>query len=140
MLDTACTLSWCSHVPPLCTVCCRGQDFEKAGSLRDKEMELKAQISKITNEAKESEQAEVESGDQTGPLVTEADIANIVAQWTGLLLLLLFYPWDLASCVFHALSFKGAPTLGFMVLVFCVAVAYASFAASSAAQSSHQVL
>ena len=46
-------------------------------------MELKAQISKITNQAKESEQAEVESGDQVGPLVTEADIANIVAQWTG---------------------------------------------------------
>ena len=46
-------------------------------------MELKAQISKITNQAKESEQAEVESGDQAGPLVTEADIANIVAQWTG---------------------------------------------------------
>ena len=46
-------------------------------------MELKAQISKITNEAKESEQAEVESGDNTGPMVTEADIANIVAQWTG---------------------------------------------------------
>ena len=64
---------------------CRGQDFEKAGSLRDKEMELKAQISKITNEAKESEQAEVESGDNTGPMVTEADIANIVAQWTGML-------------------------------------------------------
>lgn len=61
----------------------RGQDFEKAGSLRDKEMELKAQISKITSEAKESEQAEVESGDNTGPMVTEADIANIVAQWTG---------------------------------------------------------
>ncbi|DBB04352.1 hypothetical protein WJX77_001805 [Trebouxia sp. C0004] len=62
----------------------RGQDFEKAGSLRDKEMELKAQISKITNQAKESEQAEVESGDNTGPMVTEADIANIVAQWTGI--------------------------------------------------------
>ena len=46
-------------------------------------MELKAEISKITNQAKESEQAEVESGDQTGPMVTEADIANIVAQWTG---------------------------------------------------------
>ena len=46
-------------------------------------MELKAQISKITNQAKESEQAEVESGDNTGPMVTEADIANIVAQWTG---------------------------------------------------------
>ena len=71
-----------------CWVFCRGQDFEKAGSLRDKEMELKAQISKITNEAKESEQAEVESGDNTGPMVTEADIANIVAQWTGMHLML----------------------------------------------------
>ena len=46
-------------------------------------MELKAQISSITNKAKESEQAEVESGDNQGPTVTEADIANIVAQWTG---------------------------------------------------------
>lgn len=49
-------------------------------------MELKAQISSITNKAKESEQAEVESGDNQGPTVTEADIANIVAQWTGGLL------------------------------------------------------
>lgn len=73
----------------------RGQDFEKAGSLRDKEMELKAQISKITNQAKESEQAEVESGDQAGPLVTEADIANIVAQWTGVYsIAYCAYIWD----------------------------------------------
>lgn len=75
-------------------------------------MELKAQISKITNEAKESEQAEVESGDQTGPLVTEADIANIVAQWTGLhstfLLCLCNVAFCVESsifCVFHCVAF-----------------------------------
>ena len=36
----------------------RGQDFEKAGELRDKEMELKAKISAITGAAKEEEDAE----------------------------------------------------------------------------------
>ncbi|BDA42950.1 ATP-dependent Clp protease ATP-binding subunit ClpA homolog [Coccomyxa sp. Obi] len=63
----------------------RGQDFEKAGQLRDREMELKAQISAITGAAKEGEAAEAEaSAEGGGPLVTEADIANIVAQWTGI--------------------------------------------------------
>lgn len=37
----------------------RGQDFEKAGSLRDKEMELKTQISAIISGSKEQEKAEV---------------------------------------------------------------------------------
>jgi hypothetical protein len=61
------------------------QDFEKAGTLRDREMELKAQISAITGAAKEGEAAEAEaSAEGGGPLVTEADIANIVAQWTGI--------------------------------------------------------
>ncbi len=41
--------------------CCRTQDFEKAGSLRDREMELKAQISAITGAAKEESAAEVAS-------------------------------------------------------------------------------
>ena len=40
----------------------RGQDFEKAGSLRDREMELKAQISAITSGAKAESQAEAENG------------------------------------------------------------------------------
>ncbi|KAK9823819.1 hypothetical protein WJX72_005723 [[Myrmecia] bisecta] len=62
----------------------RGQDFEKAGSLRDREMELKAQIAAITAGAKEGEIAESESGEGSGPIVTEQDIANIVAQWTGI--------------------------------------------------------
>jgi hypothetical protein len=63
---------------------CRAQDFEKAGSLRDREMELKSQISAITSSAKDSQRAEMESGEGGGPMVTEQDIANIVAQWTGI--------------------------------------------------------
>lgn len=48
-------------------------------------MDLKAQISAITGAAKEGEAAEAEaSAEGGGPLVTEADIANIVAQWTGI--------------------------------------------------------
>ena len=63
----------------------RAQDFEKAGSLRDREMELKAQISAITAGAKDESKAEAEAaGTGGGPLVTEEDIANIVAQWTGI--------------------------------------------------------
>jgi len=62
----------------------RGQDFEKAGNLRDREMELKAKISAIVAGAKETSKAEAESVEGGGPTVTEADIANIVAQWTGI--------------------------------------------------------
>jgi ATP-dependent Clp protease ATP-binding subunit ClpC len=62
----------------------RAQDFEKAGQLRDREMELKAQINAITSSAKDSAKAEMESGEGGGPMVTEEDIANIVAQWTGI--------------------------------------------------------
>jgi len=60
----------------------RGQDFEKAGSLRDREMELKAQISAITSAKREEDKAETEAG--AGPVVTESDIASIVASWTGI--------------------------------------------------------
>lgn len=62
----------------------RGQDFEKAGQLRDREMELKAQIAAIQAGSKEGADAEKESGEGGGPVVTEQDIANIVAQWTGI--------------------------------------------------------
>ena len=62
----------------------RGQDFEKAGQLRDREMELKAKISAIVAGAKETSKAEAESAEGGGPLVTDQDIANIVAQWTGI--------------------------------------------------------
>ncbi|AQK43376.1 Double Clp-N motif-containing P-loop nucleoside triphosphate hydrolase superfamily protein [Zea mays] len=61
----------------------RGQDFEKAGELRDREMELKAQITAIIDKSKEMIKAETESGD-VGPLVTEADIQHIVSSWTGI--------------------------------------------------------
>eukprot|EP00475_Leptophrys_vorax_P031498 TRINITY_DN4770_c0_g1_i1.p1 TRINITY_DN4770_c0_g1~~TRINITY_DN4770_c0_g1_i1.p1 ORF type:complete len:750 (+),score=102.90 TRINITY_DN4770_c0_g1_i1:220-2250(+) len=62
----------------------RNQDFEKAGELRDQEMELKAQISAITEKAKEQNKAEVEAaGGAGGPVVTEADIQHIVSSWTG---------------------------------------------------------
>nr|AIM41269.1 chloroplast ATP-dependent Clp protease chaperone protein [Nicotiana benthamiana] len=61
----------------------RGQDFEKAGELRDREMDLKAQISALIDKNKEMSKAESEAGD-TGPLVTEADIQHIVSSWTGI--------------------------------------------------------
>lgn len=63
---------------------CSGQDFEKAGQLRDREMELKAKIQAITQGAKETGKAEEESSEAGGPMVDEQDIANIVAQWTGI--------------------------------------------------------
>jgi ATP-dependent Clp protease ATP-binding subunit ClpC len=61
----------------------RDQDFEKAGAIRDKEQELKMQISNIVEKSKEGMKAEAEAGD-TGPMVTEADIQKIVAAWTGI--------------------------------------------------------
>lgn len=62
----------------------RSQDFELAGSLRDREMELKSKILAITAGSKEGEEAEAESEDGGGPVVAEADIATIVGQWTGI--------------------------------------------------------
>jgi len=62
----------------------RGQDFEKAGQLRDREMELKAKIQAVLAGAKEQSKAEADSVEGGGPQVTEADIASIVAQWTGI--------------------------------------------------------
>ena len=52
----------------------REQDFEKAGKLRDRELELQNQIKKAN-----SKKPEV----TTLPIVTEEDIAHIVASWTG---------------------------------------------------------
>ncbi|CAA6663990.1 unnamed protein product [Spirodela intermedia] len=62
----------------------RGQDFEKAGELRDREMELKAQISALIDKGKEMSKAETEAGESAGPVVTEADIQHIVSSWTGI--------------------------------------------------------
>ncbi|MDJ1181634.1 ATP-dependent Clp protease ATP-binding subunit [Roseofilum casamattae] len=55
----------------------RSQDFDRAGELRDREMELKAQIRTIAAKAREDGNA----GDE--PVVGEEDIAHIVASWTG---------------------------------------------------------
>ena len=77
----------------------RNQEFTKAGQLRDKELELKQQIRDITQgsraQPETASKAEATDG-QAGadaatptigadgtPLVTEDDIAAIVASWTG---------------------------------------------------------
>ncbi|QCH15664.1 ATP-dependent Clp protease ATP-binding subunit [Synechococcus sp. CB0101] len=82
----------------------REQDFTKAGELRDKEVELRDQIRSILQTRKEEPEAQVaEAGseataetsapaatavaeapaDDRTPMVTEEDIAQIVASWTG---------------------------------------------------------
>jgi ATP-dependent Clp protease ATP-binding subunit ClpC len=58
----------------------RGQDFEKAGQLREREMEIKAQINAIAQSKKGDEKG---NAGQT-PIVTEEDIAQIVAAWTSI--------------------------------------------------------
>ncbi|KAG4983784.1 hypothetical protein JHK87_028533 [Glycine soja] len=60
----------------------RNQDFEKAGELRDREMDLKAHVSALIAKGKEMSKAESEAGDE-GPMVTEVDIQHIVCSWTG---------------------------------------------------------
>ncbi len=88
----------------------REQDFTKAGELRDKEVELREQIRSILQARKDDQPADTASadaataegtspdalatvgtsetdataadGDRT-PMVTEEDIAHIVASWTG---------------------------------------------------------
>merc|ERR1712193_82054 len=62
----------------------RAQDFDKAGQLRDKEMELRAQIQAITVEAKENAKAEADAAENEAPMVNEGDIASIVSLWTGI--------------------------------------------------------
>lgn len=62
----------------------RAQDFEKAGQLRDNELELKAQIQAITTEAREVSKAEAEAEEGNSAFVDEADIAAIVSLWTGI--------------------------------------------------------
>ena len=78
----------------------RQQDFSKAGELRDKEVELREQIRSILQTRKDEGPASevlasevaigapvavfegAADGDRT-PMVTEEDIAHIVASWTG---------------------------------------------------------
>jgi ATP-dependent Clp protease ATP-binding subunit ClpC len=57
----------------------RSQDFEKAGQLREREMEIKAQINAIA----QSKKGASEEVNKT-PQVTEEDIAEIVAAWTSI--------------------------------------------------------
>jgi ATP-dependent Clp protease ATP-binding subunit ClpC len=59
----------------------RSQDFDRAGELRDREMEIKAEIRAIAQN-KKAETADGE--DSSSPIVSEEDIAHIVASWTGI--------------------------------------------------------
>ena len=59
----------------------RNQEFEKAGQIREREMEIKAQINAIALSKKGS--SEDAKAVQT-PTVTEEDIAQIVASWTSI--------------------------------------------------------
>nr|QCI05198.1 Clp protease ATP binding subunit [Centroceras clavulatum] len=56
----------------------RAQKYEKAEQYRTREMEIKAQIAAIA-QSKKSEPIQIED-----PVVTEEDIAEIVAFWTGI--------------------------------------------------------
>ncbi|MFM7527499.1 MAG: ATP-dependent Clp protease ATP-binding subunit, partial [Nodosilinea sp.] len=56
----------------------RSQDFDKAGELRDREMEIKTEIRAIA----QNKAAEESEGEES-PVVGEEDIAHIVASWTG---------------------------------------------------------
>lgn len=62
----------------------RSQDFEKAGELRDREMDLRAQITALVDKGKEMSKAETEASEDGGPMVTEVDIQHIVSSWTGI--------------------------------------------------------
>lgn len=57
----------------------RSQNFETAGTLKDREIEIKAEIKTIAQNKKNS----AATGDEVQPEVTEEDIAQIVASWTG---------------------------------------------------------
>ncbi|MGH2413847.1 MAG: ATP-dependent Clp protease ATP-binding subunit, partial [Microcystaceae cyanobacterium] len=56
----------------------RAQDFDKAGELRDREMEIKTQIRAIAS----SKKTETD-GEDTNAVVDAEEIAHIVASWTG---------------------------------------------------------
>lgn len=57
----------------------RAQDFDRAGELRDREMEIKAEIRAIAS----SKKGDNVKSEDASPVVTEEDIAQIVASWTG---------------------------------------------------------
>ncbi len=70
----------------------RDQNFDQAGQLREKEMELSAKIKEVLENKKEStggdtsevdNSAKIDSKILQSPLVSEEDVAHIVASWTG---------------------------------------------------------
>ncbi|MBO8228426.1 ATP-dependent Clp protease ATP-binding subunit [Prochlorococcus marinus XMU1414] len=70
----------------------RDQNFDQAGQLREKEMELSAKIKEVLDNKKESTAEDQSDTDNSiksdskllqSPLVSEEDVAHIVASWTG---------------------------------------------------------
>jgi len=70
----------------------RDQNFDQAGQLREKEMELSAKIKEELDNKKESSTGDQSDADNSlksdskllqSPLVSEEDVAHIVASWTG---------------------------------------------------------
>ncbi len=71
----------------------RDQNFDQAGVLREKEIELSAKIKELLENKKESsEKNDISNSKETtennstiihDPLVSEEDVAHIVASWTG---------------------------------------------------------
>ena len=71
----------------------RDQNFDQAGVLREKEIELSAKIKELLENKKESsEKNDISNAKETtennstiihDPLVSEEDVAHIVASWTG---------------------------------------------------------
>jgi len=69
----------------------RDQNFDQAGLLREKEMELSAKIKEVLENQKESTAGEESDTNSVkndskllqNPLVSEEDVAHIVASWTG---------------------------------------------------------
>ncbi len=70
----------------------RDQNFDQAGQLREKEMELSAKIKELLDNKKESTAGDQSDADNSvksdskllqSPLVSEEDVAHIVASWTG---------------------------------------------------------
>tara|TARA_Y100001978_G_scaffold73069_1_gene65513 strand:+ start:675 stop:3200 length:2526 start_codon:yes stop_codon:yes gene_type:complete len=70
----------------------RDQNFDQAGQLREKEIELSSQIKQLLENKKESQNNQSDTASNTekettkvveNPVVSEEDVAHIVASWTG---------------------------------------------------------
>jgi ATP-dependent Clp protease ATP-binding subunit ClpC len=60
------------------TAAVQAQDFDRAGQLRDRELELEAQL-----KAMQEKTAQAATPDASLPMVTEEDIAQVVSAWSG---------------------------------------------------------